>query len=72
MSFVSDLAKFNMKNAQRQQLLGGAHLSWQPGNVDFAPSQAVDLNAEGAQGPGLHLGRSQYTVVGDKSTLSIL
>jgi hypothetical protein len=36
MSFVSDMAKFNMKGAQRQQLRGLAHLGWQPGNVDFA------------------------------------
>jgi hypothetical protein len=36
MSFVSDMAKFNMKGAQRQQLPGGAFLSWQPGNVDCA------------------------------------
>jgi hypothetical protein len=36
MSFVSDMAKFNMKDAQRQQLLGGALLGWQPGKVGYA------------------------------------
>ena len=41
MSFVSDIAKFNLKDAQRQQLLGLAHLSWQPGNVDYAAFSGV-------------------------------
>jgi hypothetical protein len=41
MSFGSDMATFNMKGAQGQHFLGVAHLSWQPGNVDFAAFSSV-------------------------------
>jgi hypothetical protein len=42
------MANLEMKGAPRQQLLGLAHLSWQPGNVDFAAFPLVNLQAKGA------------------------
>jgi hypothetical protein len=43
MFFDSDMAKFNMKGAQRQQLPGKAFLSWQPGNVDCSTFKLTPL-----------------------------